>query len=66
MKNLSSKLFEKSFDLKNSKLYGGRINGQTFIECSSATQATNCSDVKTTQQDDTGKVLSSCTEYTCP
>ena len=66
MKNLSSKLFEKSFDLKNSKLYGGRINGETYIECSGATQRASCTDVQTTTQNDAGKVLSSCTEYTCP
>ncbi len=65
MRKIDSILFKKTFDLKNSKVYGGRT-GETYIECSSATQRASCTDVQTTTQNDKGAVLSSCTEYTCP
>lgn len=65
MKNLSSKLFEKSFDLKKSNIYGGKAVGPTYIECSTNTTTSNCTDVRTTTQNDAGEVLSSCTSYSC-
>ena len=65
MKNINSKLFEKSFDLK--KICGG-IFRYTYSECSTATSGGGgCGDTRTTTTTDHGKVLSDSTVNTpCP
>ena len=60
MKNINSKLFEKSFNLK--KIFGGLISSSTHTECSTATGGGGgCGDTRTTTTTDHGKVLSDST-----
>lgn len=60
---MNKKLLVKSFDLKSSKIYGGRVD-ITFRQCESATTYQSCTDVSTTTTDDNG-ATSTCTSYTC-
>ena len=62
---INAKLFKKSFDLKNSNLYGGR-NQATSKETSTLTEFDNCTDTETKTYDDNGKWLSTCEEFDCP
>lgn len=66
MKNLNSKLFEKSFDLK--KINGGKALGSTYTECSITTSGGGgCGDVRNTTTTDNGTVISdSTTNNPCP
>lgn len=62
---LNSELFKKTFNLKNSSIYGGR--GQaTSKETVTNTMDEDCLDTQYTTTDDNGAVTSMCTDYMCP
>lgn len=60
---MNSKLFEKTFDLRTSHIYGG--GELTFRECAEATTYDECTDTRTTSWDDNGN-KEVCTMYDCP
>ncbi len=61
---INSKLFEKSFNLHGSKLFGGR-NQETQKEVITEGEDENCTWTTTTITDDKDKEISCCTEYEC-
>lgn len=64
---MNSKLFKKSFDLKNLKTFGGMVDQHCYNEC---VQTTNyregCTDSETTITTDTGAHVETCVDYDCP
>lgn len=57
---LNTKLFKKTFDLKNSNIFGGGRESETYTECVSATNGSgDCEgeDSKRSVTDDTGQTV---------
>lgn len=62
---ISSKLLQKSFDLKKNTIYGGTNDTNTTASAKSHTQD-GCTDVITEVYDEKGRKISLCTSYDCP
>ncbi|MEE9363885.1 MAG: hypothetical protein V3U92_14890 [Cellulophaga sp.] len=59
---MESALLKKSFNLKESLIFGGIT---TFKDCETATSSGTCTDTRYDTIDDNDKTTETCTDYNC-